>query len=350
MPLMTSAATVDVEPLADVVVEEEQRLRALDQDVVDAHRDEIDADRVVAAERERELQLGADAVGARHQHGLAIALRQLDQRAESADAGQHLRAQRPLRERLDPLDERVAGVDVDAGIRGTTAGTAERGRADVIGGRRGARNLASDVGRAARGIEGSAGDAVKCDASPILPDSERRRPSPAARRAAWRRSLQSDRTARLRTRGARAAVVRQFPARPQCRGGGRRAGRCAEGGAVETGVVLWGAPRRGQDAPAAGGDRLRSRRAARRDRTLRARGAARARPRVSRVRAVVAVDAIDQAAADAAGAPFHPVQRAPGTRRAPARGEPACRRRRFALRDDLRTRLGLGARLRNSCR
>ena len=38
----------DVEPLADVVVEEEQRLGALHQDVVDAHRDEVDADRVVA--------------------------------------------------------------------------------------------------------------------------------------------------------------------------------------------------------------------------------------------------------------------------------------------------------------
>jgi len=104
----------DVEPLADVVVEEEQRLRALDQDVVDAHRDEIDADGVVPVQRERELQLGADAVGARHQHGLPVALGQPDQRAESADAGEHLGAHRPLRERLDPLDERVAGVDVDA--------------------------------------------------------------------------------------------------------------------------------------------------------------------------------------------------------------------------------------------
>ena len=55
----------DVELAAGEVVEEEQRLGALDQDVVDAHRDEVDADRVVAVERERELELGADAVGAR---------------------------------------------------------------------------------------------------------------------------------------------------------------------------------------------------------------------------------------------------------------------------------------------
>ena len=82
----------DVEALADEVVEEEQRLGALHQDVVDAHRDEIDADRVVPVERERELQLRADAVGAGDEHRLAVALRQLDQRAESADAGEHFRA------------------------------------------------------------------------------------------------------------------------------------------------------------------------------------------------------------------------------------------------------------------
>ncbi len=106
----------DVEPLAREVVEEEQRLGALDEDVVDAHRDEVDADRVVPVEREGELQLGADAVGAGDQHRLAIALRQLDQRAEAADAGQHLGPHRPLRERLDALDQRVAGIDVDAGV------------------------------------------------------------------------------------------------------------------------------------------------------------------------------------------------------------------------------------------
>ena len=55
---------VDVELAAGEVVEEEQRLGALHQDVVDAHRDEVDADGVVAVERERELELGAHAVGA----------------------------------------------------------------------------------------------------------------------------------------------------------------------------------------------------------------------------------------------------------------------------------------------
>jgi hypothetical protein len=106
----------DVESLADVVIEKEQGFRTLDQDVVDAHRDEVDADGVVPVQRERQFQLGADPVRARNQHGFPITPRQLDQRAESADAGQHLGAHRPLREWLDPLDQRIAGVDVDTGL------------------------------------------------------------------------------------------------------------------------------------------------------------------------------------------------------------------------------------------
>ena len=80
-------------------------------------------------ERERELELGADAVGAGDEHGIAKALADLDQRAEAADARQHLGPQRALRERLDAFDERVAGGDVDAGIgvgkRGTRGGIGE---------------------------------------------------------------------------------------------------------------------------------------------------------------------------------------------------------------------------------
>jgi hypothetical protein len=107
---------VDVELLADEIIEEEQRLGALHEHVVDTHRDEVDADRVVASKAQRQVQLRADPVGAGDEHRLAEALADLDQCAEAADAGQHLRAQRPLRERLDPFDERIAGVDVDAGL------------------------------------------------------------------------------------------------------------------------------------------------------------------------------------------------------------------------------------------
>ena len=59
---------VGIEPAGGEIVEEEQRLGALDEDVVDAVIDEIDADGVVDAGHERDAQLRADAVGARHQH------------------------------------------------------------------------------------------------------------------------------------------------------------------------------------------------------------------------------------------------------------------------------------------
>ena len=98
------------------IVEEEQRLGALHQDVVDAHRHQVDADGVVAVELERQLQLGADAVGAGNQHRLLEFLGNLDQRAEAADARQHFGAHGALGQRLDALDQGIAGVDIDAGI------------------------------------------------------------------------------------------------------------------------------------------------------------------------------------------------------------------------------------------
>ena len=44
-----------VELPAGEVIEEEERLGALHEDIVGAHRDQVDADRVMAGEREREL-------------------------------------------------------------------------------------------------------------------------------------------------------------------------------------------------------------------------------------------------------------------------------------------------------
>ena len=73
--------------------------------------------RVVAPGVDREAQLGADSVGSRYQHRLAIAVeRHLDQRAEAADAAQHFAAHRAPDARLDSLDKFVAGVDVDSGV------------------------------------------------------------------------------------------------------------------------------------------------------------------------------------------------------------------------------------------
>ena len=50
------------------VVEEEEGLGTAHENVVRAHRHEVDADRVVAVHELRDLELGADAVGARDEH------------------------------------------------------------------------------------------------------------------------------------------------------------------------------------------------------------------------------------------------------------------------------------------
>ena len=79
-------ALVGIELAGGEIVEEEQRLGALHDDVVDAHGDEVDADRVVLAGIDGDLQLGADAVIGRDQHriGEAGGL-EVEQAAEAAD-------------------------------------------------------------------------------------------------------------------------------------------------------------------------------------------------------------------------------------------------------------------------
>ena len=74
------------------VVEKEQRPRALHEDVVDAVIDEVDADGAMHVGHERDLQLGADAVGARDENRILRARRvEPEQAAERADLGQHAR-------------------------------------------------------------------------------------------------------------------------------------------------------------------------------------------------------------------------------------------------------------------
>ena len=66
-PATTVAPTSGSQLAAGEIVEEEQRLGALHHEVVDRHGDEVDADRVVQAGLDRDLDLGADAVGRGHQ-------------------------------------------------------------------------------------------------------------------------------------------------------------------------------------------------------------------------------------------------------------------------------------------
>ena len=65
MPPTTSATCVGVDAAGGDVVEEEQRAGALHEHVVDAVVDDVGADAAVATQASGQLDLGADAVGAR---------------------------------------------------------------------------------------------------------------------------------------------------------------------------------------------------------------------------------------------------------------------------------------------
>ena len=99
------------------VVEEEERRRALDEDVVDAVVDEVGAAGVVPAHLDRHLELGPDAVRRGDEHRLAV-LREIraKEAAESADVAEDPGRERRADRRLRASERRGFGVDVDAGV------------------------------------------------------------------------------------------------------------------------------------------------------------------------------------------------------------------------------------------
>ena len=107
-----------IELAAGEIVEKEQRLRALHDEVVDRHRHQIDADAAVQPGLDGDLDLGADAVGRRHQNRvLEAGGLEVEQAAEPADFGIGAGAGGGTNHRLDEIDQTVAGVDIDARIR-----------------------------------------------------------------------------------------------------------------------------------------------------------------------------------------------------------------------------------------
>ena len=86
----------------------------------------------VKLEFDGELELGADAVGARNQHGLFVTIhRYFEQRAEAAQAAEHAGALGARDRRLDAFDQGVAGIDVDAGVAVTQGSAGGGGRLRV---------------------------------------------------------------------------------------------------------------------------------------------------------------------------------------------------------------------------
>ena len=97
------------------VVEERKRLRAAADDVVDAHRDEVDADGVVTVERPGDRGLRAHSVGRGHEERLAIAGRDRDGAPEAAEPADDLRPAGRLDVGAHQVHCPFAGRDVDAG-------------------------------------------------------------------------------------------------------------------------------------------------------------------------------------------------------------------------------------------
>ena len=97
------------------IVEEKQRLGTLADKIVDAHGHEVDADAADLSGVDGDAQLGAHPVGRRDQHRVFEPRRfQVEQRAEAAEPGHDAGAVGAPRGGFDPLDEFIAGVDVDA--------------------------------------------------------------------------------------------------------------------------------------------------------------------------------------------------------------------------------------------
>ena len=105
-----------VELSGRIIIEEEQRLGPLNDQVVRAHGDQVDSDAVMSARIDRELQLGSDPVVCGDQQRIVEPCRlQVEKAAESAKVGIGARTSRRSGERGDGTDQRIAGLDRDAG-------------------------------------------------------------------------------------------------------------------------------------------------------------------------------------------------------------------------------------------
>ena len=99
---------------ASEIVQEEQRFCTLNQNIVDAHGNQIDTDGIVFIPVECQFQLGADAVRTGNQYWVFVFFADFDQSAETAQITQHFRAHSTLGKRFDVFDQLIACVDIHA--------------------------------------------------------------------------------------------------------------------------------------------------------------------------------------------------------------------------------------------
>ncbi len=104
-----------VEPADGDVVEEQHRIGAGGDHVVDAHRHEIDARVAQPPGLALQHQLRADAVGARDEHRIAIAARR-DEAGEAAEVAEHARRARRGDRVAHAVDDGIGRVQRDTGL------------------------------------------------------------------------------------------------------------------------------------------------------------------------------------------------------------------------------------------
>ena len=110
-------ALVGIEFAGSEIVEKKQGFCTLYNEIVDAHGHEIDADGVVFAGVDGDLELGADAVVGRYQNRIGEAgSLEIEQAAETADFAIGAWPTGGSHQRLDLLHHEVAGVDIDARV------------------------------------------------------------------------------------------------------------------------------------------------------------------------------------------------------------------------------------------
>ena len=111
------ARLFDLELAGGEIVEEEQRLGPLHDEVVDRHGDEIDADRRMQARIDGDLQLGADPVIGGDQTGSLKPQALRSNRPPKPPSAESVPVRAvALRQRLDRLDQRVSGRNIDPRI------------------------------------------------------------------------------------------------------------------------------------------------------------------------------------------------------------------------------------------
>ena len=105
-----------IEPLGGHVIEEKKGFRAEDGDVVDAMIDQVFADGVVAVHEHGHLDLGADAIDAGDENGIAhLGKFGAEEAAKAADLAEDFRAMGALEKSRQAGLDLVSKVNINSG-------------------------------------------------------------------------------------------------------------------------------------------------------------------------------------------------------------------------------------------